>query len=197
MGRGRSRSQFRGWSDDVADRRVGAVGGIEAVTSSDEVFEFGSQDSELTLPRLHVKKLGRKHGLHVGTRRGAFSTQIKDGGDLDEGEARCLSTADEPEKGECRGVVRAVAVGPAPRMGKQTLALVEADGLCRHAYGVGDFSDAHSPIVRLDLLPGFKVYGFGVDIKLLYFEDCPNWKACLLYTSPSPRDGLLSRMPSS
>ena len=23
------------------------------------------------------------------------------------------------------------------------------------------------------------------------------WKGCLLYTSPSPRDGLLSRMPSS
>ena len=23
------------------------------------------------------------------------------------------------------------------------------------------------------------------------------WHACLLYTSPSPRDGLLSRMPSS
>ena len=29
--------------------------------------------------------------------------------------------------------------------------------------------------------------------------DDPNvtYKACLLYTSPSPRDGLLSRMPSS
>ena len=25
----------------------------------------------------------------------------------------------------------------------------------------------------------------------------PLWKSCLLYTSPSPRDGLLSRMPSS
>ena len=24
-----------------------------------------------------------------------------------------------------------------------------------------------------------------------------NWNTCLLYTSPSPRDGLLSRMPSS
>ena len=31
--------------------------------------------------------------------------------------------------------------------------------------------------------------------------NCPNfvgsWTICLLYTSPSPRDGLLSRMPSS
>ena len=26
---------------------------------------------------------------------------------------------------------------------------------------------------------------------------CPHMGACLLYTSPSPRDGLLSRMPSS
>ena len=29
----------------------------------------------------------------------------------------------------------------------------------------------------------------------LTFLDCPG--SCLLYTSPSPRDGLLSRMPSS
>ena len=28
------------------------------------------------------------------------------------------------------------------------------------------------------------------------FEICGTW-GCLLYTSPSPRDGLLSRMPSS
>ena len=32
-----------------------------------------------------------------------------------------------------------------------------------------------------------------------YRSDAPAFKddACLLYTSPSPRDGLLSRMPSS
>ena len=28
-------------------------------------------------------------------------------------------------------------------------------------------------------------------------EDCDSIYSCLLYTSPSPRDGLLSRMPSS
>ena len=27
--------------------------------------------------------------------------------------------------------------------------------------------------------------------------DAPQMQGCLLYTSPSPRDGLLSRMPSS
>ena len=30
----------------------------------------------------------------------------------------------------------------------------------------------------------------------LYFKNA-EWYTCLLYTSPSPRDGLLSRMPSS
>ena len=35
-----------------------------------------------------------------------------------------------------------------------------------------------------------------MDIKIPYSEDEIN-QACLLYTSPSPRDGLLSRMPSS
>ena len=33
-------------------------------------------------------------------------------------------------------------------------------------------------------------------VKMLV-EECYKCKACLLYTSPSPRDGLLSRMPSS
>ena len=40
----------------------------------------------------------------------------------------------------------------------------------------------------------------GVKIDLIVRGICnlvPNIKGCLLYTSPSPRDGLLSRMPSS
>ena len=38
------------------------------------------------------------------------------------------------------------------------------------------------------------------DIRLTWGVDSDlnsRWKTCLLYTSPSPRDGLLSRMPSS
>ena len=38
------------------------------------------------------------------------------------------------------------------------------------------------------------------DITLILIQDghlTPGSKICLLYTSPSPRDGLLSRMPSS
>ena len=36
-----------------------------------------------------------------------------------------------------------------------------------------------------------------IDLKKLIFEITILSKTCLLYTSPSPRDGLLSRMPSS
>ncbi len=32
---------------------------------------------------------------------------------------------------------------------------------------------------------------------IIEFDDLTTARACLLYTSPSPRDGLLSRMPSS
>mgnify|MGYP003691626347 CR=1 FL=1 len=35
------------------------------------------------------------------------------------------------------------------------------------------------------------------DQDLFSLLDLPKKQACLLYTSPSPRDGLLSRMPSS
>ena len=38
-------------------------------------------------------------------------------------------------------------------------------------------------------------YGVGQRIEIKYTRAMI--KACLLYTSPSPRDGLLSRMPSS
>ena len=45
----------------------------------------------------------------------------------------------------------------------------------------------NSDIVANDLFKTIK--GFNLNVQL--FNDC------LLYTSPSPRDGLLSRMPSS
>ena len=37
----------------------------------------------------------------------------------------------------------------------------------------------------------------GTGLKFKYVSACVGTGACLLYTSPSPRDGLLSRMPSS
>ena len=61
---------------------------------------------------------------------------------------------------------------------------------------------------HLENVPGFKKFnlikGEKKEDHTLYAshsiwnskEDFVNW-TCLLYTSPSPRDGLLSRMPSS
>ena len=45
--------------------------------------------------------------------------------------------------------------------------------------------------LKLDLNYNFKVEGFKQVVQAL------SPSPCLLYTSPSPRDGLLSRMPSS
>ena len=53
---------------------------------------------------------------------------------------------------------------------------------------------------------GQDVFGFGVDgllvamifgVCVFYLGRMIEGYTCLLYTSPSPRDGLLSRMPSS
>ena len=77
---------------------------------------------------------------------------------------------------------------------------------------------AHAPLALL----GSGTYSFGLPARALREAQCPSrsdasrgsrfafsrvtkacvrlvtgWRACLLYTSPSPRDGLLSRMPSS
>ena len=41
------------------------------------------------------------------------------------------------------------------------------------------------------------VIGFGLAAGILYLVRRDHIYICLLYTSPSPRDGLLSRMPSS
>ena len=49
----------------------------------------------------------------------------------------------------------------------------------------------YQQIYAIMLSPNF---GWHVQIGKTYYADFSN---CLLYTSPSPRDGLLSRMPSS
>ena len=50
-----------------------------------------------------------------------------------------------------------------------------------------DISENYKSLIENSIKKGFK------DIS----ESNELYKACLLYTSPSPRDGLLSRMPSS
>ena len=48
-----------------------------------------------------------------------------------------------------------------------------------------------------DVLPNNGVLGIVKNLITNDVELTPQDKDCLLYTSPSPRDGLLSRMPSS
>ena len=42
-----------------------------------------------------------------------------------------------------------------------------------------------------------EVMGAGISVNVTLIFALDRYRACLLYTSPSPRDGLLSRMPSS
>ena len=48
----------------------------------------------------------------------------------------------------------------------------------------------------LDLIGEGEIEGLVDGAKSIFLNNTP-LQACLLYTSPSPRDGLLSRMPSS
>ena len=57
----------------------------------------------------------------------------------------------------------------------------------------GDLHGSHLMKEMKKIDPAFSFYGVGGD-KMIR-EGLNN--ICLLYTSPSPRDGLLSRMPSS
>ena len=55
--------------------------------------------------------------------------------------------------------------------------------------------------VKLGLIPAtispYVIKAMGENAARRYFLTAERFTACLLYTSPSPRDGLLSRMPSS
>ena len=42
-----------------------------------------------------------------------------------------------------------------------------------------------------------RAFFMGAGLMFLGLTILGGWRICLLYTSPSPRDGLLSRMPSS
>ena len=59
--------------------------------------------------------------------------------------------------------------------------------------------------VYLPVIKGFEMSAAGLDIilemqisrRIVVSGSDSGWKSCLLYTSPSPRDATLSRMPSS
>ena len=49
----------------------------------------------------------------------------------------------------------------------------------------------------MDTVIGLGKAGCAIADKFAQYPQYKTFKICLLYTSPSPRDGLLSRMPSS
>ena len=81
---------------------------------------------------------------------------------------------------------------------QRKLAVAEFDGIC----------SAHAMVVRAKpkmILPEFLPFFLqsdmfmerAIEISVGSLSPTINWKTCLLYTSPSPRDSTQSRMPSS
>ena len=60
--------------------------------------------------------------------------------------------------------------------------------------------DVSLVLISLRLLKEYRIDKLHTELFILrdqLFDHAASGKICLLYTSPSPRDGLLSRMPSS
>ena len=64
----------------------------------------------------------------------------------------------------------------------------------RNPYETLSFFELEPSMTVVELSPGG---GWYTEILASYLDNSGTLIACLLYTSPSPRDGLLSRMPSS
>ena len=85
-------------------------------------------------------------------------------------------------------------IGPAPLVGHNIrfdLNFLESHGLA--------FKNARADTLELAhiLMPEIKEYGLKKLAEALKVSQPRPHRACLLYTSPSPRDATLSRMPSS
>lgn len=160
----------------MADVRIGAVRWVKAVAGFDELLKFGSQGREfaLTFPdlgELAVKKEGNMRAWGL-----AGIPKAKDIRGFGQCETGSLGCTDKPQPPDDRVVIASIPVGFTAGRRKQSLPLVEPDGLPVHAGNAGDFPDEHRPSLTLDLMPCCKVYREGMEITLQYFDDCPNWK---------------------
>ncbi len=136
---------------------VGAVRRIESVTAVDERFELRLEYGEFTLPRPGVLQLGQEQGVNVGARYGTVTAKIEDAGHLEQVNPAACPLWMNASRVSIEASYSAVSIGAPARLGKQTSALVEADGLRWHACGLGHFSDTHDLTLRLDLAPRIKV----------------------------------------
>ena len=61
----------------------------------------------------------------------------------------------------------------------------------------GDLTDSSNITRIIRTVSPDEIYNLAAQSHVAVSFETPEYTACLLYTSPSPRDGLLSRMPSS
>jgi hypothetical protein len=112
----------------------------------------------------------------VNAWRVAVGSDIKDAANLGQREAGGLGSLDEADPLDAVLIIDAVAVGLPVCRGEELASFVEPDGLGSDPTLACEFTDSHPESLPLDLVPWFKVYGRGVDVTLLYFDDCPNWE---------------------
>ena len=84
---------------------------------------------------------------------------------------------------------------------KPTALLVLADGTVLEGFGLGAEGHAVGEVCFNTAMTGYEEIltdpSYAGQLITFTFPHIGNVGTCLLYTSPSPRDGLLSRMPSS
>ena len=105
--------------------------------------------------------------------------------------------ADTPRKG---GVIRVGNLGEPPALDAHWTTASITETLTNHIYeGLYSLDSSNKPIPMLAECVTISKDGLVYTFKLRQGVKFHNGKemTCLLYTSPSPRDGLLSRMPSS
>ena len=80
---------------------------------------------------------------------------------------------------------------------KRSLKLRVSNSGVRSVDKKGSFDEFLKTVKHKNLSPRLKKLKKTILIKSPFQKKAVQSKSCLLYTSPSPRDGLLSRMPSS
>ena len=135
---------------------------------------------------LEVPELAEPHGdlgppdpeefPGVDTRCFTLGPDGQDAGYLRQGESRVLGSLQEPETPHRIVVVVAVPRGGSTGRRENALVFVEPNGANSDAGGVRELADLHPRRIGVDPPPHWRPYGGGMDVTLLYFDDCPNWR---------------------
>jgi hypothetical protein len=134
---------------------------------------------EMTQPFLDLVTFRVEQMPGVGTRSLSPTPDLEDAGYLGQSETCILGRAEKMQPADCVVVVQPVAGRGSFRSGKDSLVLVETDGASRHTGSCCQFADAHAVRIGLDLPSRWKEYIHLMDVTLLYFDDCPNWRTTL------------------